>query len=186
MFVTVPHLAIHRLAGRRPGGPLPWLAVLVAALVLVALPACSSGGDSPTEPGAGGPSAASVEGSLYARLNAERRAVDLPELMLDPVLSEVARRHSERMRDAGFFAHEDPSGSTPASRVGAAGVSFSLLGENLATVTGASDPASRAHGALMGNSEHRNNILEPRYTLVGIGAARSGDSYWMTQIFIRP
>jgi uncharacterized protein YkwD len=39
---------------------------------------------------------------------------------------------------------------------------------------------------LMGNEEHRTNILDARFTEVGIGVAQRGDTYWMTQIFLRP
>lgn len=162
------------------------LAVLVLAASVLVLPACSSGGDSPTEPGASGPAAASVASSSFSHVNGERRAANLPELMFDPVLAEIARQHSERMRDGGFFSHDDPSGSTPSSRLRAAGVSFSRLGENLATVSGHSDPARTAHQALMGNPSHRGNILAADFTLVGVGVAQQGDSYWITQVFIRP
>lgn len=168
---------------RRPRRPRP--AALAAALVLLVLAACSGGGDGPTAPSSG-PGVAAVEGSSFALVNDARRAEGRPEVMFDPVLSEVARRHSERMRDEGFFAHDDPSGGDPVSRVRAAGVGFTLLAENLATTSGASDPARDAHGALMANEVHRGNILDGRFTLAGVGAARSGNSYWITQVFVRP
>ncbi|HUO86221.1 MAG TPA: CAP domain-containing protein [Thermoanaerobaculia bacterium] len=128
----------------------------------------------------------SIEASSHARINASRREVGAPDLLLDPVLTEVARRYSERMRDEGFFGHQDPDGGGLASRLRAVGVSFSLAGENLAHVSGADDPAALAHQMLMGNEEHRANILDARFTEVGIGVAQRGDTYWMTQIFLRP
>ena len=106
--------------------------------------------------------------------------------MFDPVLSELARRYSERMRDEGFFSHDDPSGGNTASRIRAAGISFSVLGENLANLTGTADPAHDAHAAFMSNPEHRANILERRFTLAGVGVARAGNRYWITQLFVRP
>lgn len=106
--------------------------------------------------------------------------------MLDPVLTEVARGHSRRMRDEGFFGHQDPSGAGLVDRLRVAGVTFSLAGENLATVEGSSDPAAAAHQLLMANATHRGNILDRRYTEIGIGVAQSGDRYWITQVFLRP
>lgn len=158
-------------------------APLLALLLLVAGSACS--GSSPTSPGSGGPSALSVEASSFARINQARRDDGKSPLLLDPVLTEIARAHSRRMRDEGFFSHEDPSGAGLVDRLRAAGVSFSLAGENLAHVDGASDPAAVAHDLLMNNPAHRGNILDPRYTEVGIGVAQSGGTYWMTQVFLR-
>ena len=154
--------------------------------LLLALPGAACSGSSPTAPGADGPSALSVEGSSFARINQSRRGDGKGELLLDPVLTEIARAYSRRMRDEGFFGHEDPAGNGLLQRLRASGVTFTLAGENLANVAGASDPAARAHELLMGNATHRANILDGRYSEVGIGVAQSGDTYWMTQIFLRP
>lgn len=155
-----------------------------AALLVATGFACS--GSSPTSPGSGGPSALSVEASAYSRINQSRRDDGKTALLLDPVLTEIARAHSRRMRDLGFFGHQDPSGAGLVDRLRAAGVTFSLAGENLATVDGATDPSAVAHQGLMANATHRGNILDPRYTEIGIGVAQSGGSYWMTQVFLRP
>lgn len=157
--------------------------VLSLGVLLLAGLACSD--SSPTSPGSGGASALSVEASSHARINQARRAEGKPDLLLDPVVTEVARAYSRRMRDEGFFGHQDPSGSGLVDRLRAAGVSFSLAGENLAHVDGASNPAAAAHELLMSNPAHRGNILDARYTEVGIGVAQFGDTYWMTQIFLR-
>lgn len=127
-----------------------------------------------------------MEASAFARINQSRRDDGKAALLLDPVLTEIARAHSRRMRDEGFFGHQDPSGAGLVDRLRAAGVTFSLAGENLATVDGATDPAAVAHQGLMANATHRGNILDPRFTEIGIGVAQSGDTYWITQIFLRP
>jgi uncharacterized protein YkwD len=36
----------------------------------------------------------------------------------------------------------------------------------------------------MQSSEHRPNILNPAFQLVGVGVARDGGSYWITQVFV--
>lgn len=159
--------------------------VLFLGVLLLAVSGLACSGSSPTSPGSGGASALSVEASSHARINQARRTEGKPDLLLDPVLTEVARAYSRRMRDEGFFGHQDPSGSGLVDRLRAAGVSFSLAGENLAHVDGASNPAAAAHDLLMSNPAHRGNILDARYTEVGIGVAESGGTYWMTQIFLR-
>lgn len=173
------------LARRRPARGLTAVAAPLLALLL-AVTGLGCSGSSPTSPGGGGPSALSVEASSLARINQARRDDGKAALLLDPVLTEVARAHSRRMRDEGFFGHQDPSGAGLVDRLRAGGVTFSLAGENLATVDGASDPAAAAHQLLMANATHRGNILDPRYTEIGIGVAQAGDTYWLTQVFLRP
>jgi uncharacterized protein YkwD len=157
---------------------------LVASAAFALTAGCS--GSSPTQP-AGPPSPSSVEAGSYARLNQARRDNGRPELPLDPALAAAARQHSQRMRDLGFFDHEDPSGGgNLAMRLAAAGVTYSLAGENLAFVSSVSDPAARAHDLLMGNPDHRSNILDDRFAAVGVGVASQGNTFWITQIFVRP
>lgn len=163
-------------------GRAPLLSLLLLLLLLPST-ACSDSG--PTSPEASGPSPQSVEGSSLARINQSRRDDGKGELFLDPVLSEIARAHSRRMRDEGFFGHDDPAGQGLVDRLRAAGIGFSLAGENLALVDGVSDPARSAHDLLMSNPQHRGNILDGRFTEVGIGVAQRGDGYWITQVFLR-
>ncbi|HEX2254841.1 MAG TPA: CAP domain-containing protein [Thermoanaerobaculia bacterium] len=161
----------------RPAG-----ALMLALVLLPAAVACS--GSSPSEPG-GGSSAAVAEIRSFNLLNEARREAGRPELIFDPAIAEVARRHSRRMRDEGFFEHIDPDGKGPAQRLSAAGIGFALVGENLATVTTRGDAARFAHGLLMDNAGHRANILDGRFTDVGVGVAQDGDTYFMTQVFVR-
>lgn len=163
------------------------LAVSLLSMValLVTLPACSGGGSDPTSP-SNFPGVASVEGASYSLINRARSNEGRERVMLDPVLSEIAREHSEAMRDQGFFSHTDPSGAGPGTRVRSAGISYSALAENLAVVEGSSSPADRAHSALLGNPGHRGNMLDARFDLVGVGVARSGGQYWITHIYLRP
>ena len=171
---------MRNLSRSRPAAA---VSLSLSVVLLLALAACSGGG--PTAPG-GRASVASVEASSWGLINRARRDAGHPDLNLDPVLSDVARRHSERMRDEGFFDHTDPSGGNPASRARSVGVGFSMIGENLATVSKGSDPAAIAHALLMENHEHRANILDGRFRDVGIGVATNGDTFWITQIFVRP
>lgn len=159
---------------------------LLVAFLLLAVPGLACSGSSPSEPGGSAPSPLSVEASAVARINESRRGDGKGELLLDPVLSEMARVYSRRMRDEGFFGHVDPQGGGLVDRLRVAGIGFSVVGENLANVGGVSDPAAVAHQMLMENPAHRANILDPRFTEIGIGVAQRDDTYWMTQVFLRP
>lgn len=157
-------------------------AVLLAALPLLA--AACSGGSSPTAPD--GPiSAESVEATSVALVNGARGDSGLGQLWFDPVLCEIAREHSRRMRDEGFVSHFDSGGAAVDGRLRAYGVRFTMAGENIATLGDTMDPAGDAHRGFMGSAPHRANILQAAYTSVGVGVATNGDQYWITQVFIR-
>jgi uncharacterized protein YkwD len=117
-------------------------------------------------------------------INQDRRKQGLPELVLDSQISKVARAHSADMRDRKFYAHTNPDGTTFSQRLKTAGVSFHTCGENLAYTSNLSDPAAIANSELLKHTAHRANLLNRRFTRVGVGVARSGDTYWITQDFI--
>lgn len=161
------------------------LGLLLLAGFAVLGAACGGGGDGagPTAPL--GTSVAEVEYESFQLANLARRDNVRPELDLDDSVVVVARAHSEAMRDNGFFGHNGPDGSI-AARLRAAGVSFSAAGENLAKLTSVPNPATVAHSQFMDSREHREVLLDSRFHLAGVGVARSGDTYWLTQIYVRP
>ena len=56
------------------------------------------------------------------------------------------------------------------------------LGENVAV--GAS--SGEIHRALMASEPHRANVLDPRFTVIGIGAVQNERGWWVTQDFVQP
>ena len=157
----------------------------ITLVLLVLLAACGGSSDSPTAPADVSPF--EVESKSTSLVNSTRSQEQIsPLLTVDQVLAEVARRHSEAMRDQGFFSHVAPDGSDLRSRLREAGVSFRTAGENLAQVQNSVDPAAHAHGLLMESSSHRENILSEKYDLLGVGVAKQGNTYWITQIFLEP
>ena len=155
-----------------------------SSVLLILLSACSGGGDaSPTAPGS--PGTAQVEFDSFSLVNGARNQNDVdPQLELREALAQVAREHSQAMRDQNFFSHQDAQGRTVGDRLAEAGISFRIAAENLARTTNIPDPAAWAHGELMQSSEHRPNILNPGFELVGVGVVKQGGSYWITQVFI--
>lgn len=171
----------HRITGGFQGRWFFWVLLLLGLIA----GGCDSSG-SPTEPSAS-LTPSEVEFHLLQLTHGERSAAGLnPALIRDGALSEVARNHSEAMRDLGFFGHEGPDGGTLRQRLRAAGIDFQRAAENLSKVTNSTAPATFAHELLMDSDHHRANILNPGFRYVGIGVSRSTDTFWITQIFIKP
>jgi uncharacterized protein YkwD len=129
---------------------------------------------------------ASAENFALERLNEDRRQLDLPPLFLDLALSEVARAHSEEMRDEQYFAHLSPNTGLAGDRLEQARYRASAHGENLAL----NDSIYEAQSSLMESVGHRRNIINTSMSHVGIGLARDdkeeGRSAWyLTQVFAR-
>jgi uncharacterized protein YkwD len=137
------------------------------------------------------------EQDLIAAINKERETRGLRPLTLDPLLTATARAHSREMCDLDYFDHESPTPAcqTPLDRYlvarrvqGQEPPHAALVGENLfyASVTDGVYNAGYAHTALMASPEHRANILEPRFTKVGVGLYRDSEGrFWVTEMFLR-
>lgn len=161
-------------------------AVSYATCALVSLLlSCGGSAGSPTDPGMPGVAEAEIEYFSFELVNRARGQEREGELTHDATLADVARLHSRRMRDRGFFSHVDPDGKGFSDRLRQAGVHVTVAGENLAIVEGSDSPASTAHRAFLNNPGHRANMLDGRFTHGGVGVARRGDSYWITQLFVR-
>ena len=154
---------------------------LVGALFL--LGACDGSGG-PTSPIS--VSTAEIEAAIFQATNLARTNQGVPTLTLEESISQVAREHSQNMRDQGFFGHVNQDGQGLKQRLNAAGIGYTAASENLVTVTNAPDPADVAFDLLVGSDDHAENILDPKFKQIGVGAAQSGDTYWVTQIFIKP
>ena len=108
-----------------------------------------------------------------------------PALRWNTKLAAVARAHSEDMLRRGFFAHINPEGKSPGQRVEAAGIPWQAEGENIAIYRS----VAWAQRAFMNEPHfepnHRTNILNHKYTEVGVGIVRGPDGmYYITQEFI--
>jgi len=106
---------------------------------------------------------------LLSALNAERTSRGLAPLGLDPNLCKIARSYASEMAERNFFGHTSPDGDTPFKRMDRAHYRYGYAGENIALDE---SPASAAQ-ALWRSNSHRENILEPHYSKVGIGAIES-------------
>src|SRR4051794_18143904 len=98
--------------------------------------------------------------AVEAEVNAHRRRIGLTTLAPHPVLTAAARQHAQRMRNLGFFAHDDPQDRTTVQRrVDAIDRRlWAVLGENLAA--GSPRPGDIVQGWL-DSPGHRANLEHP-------------------------
>lgn len=126
-----------------------------------------------------------MEAQVYQRINEIRQKQGLSQLRNNEKLAGVARNYSQQMAEKNFFSHTSPDGSTMVKRVKSARIFFLMLGENLFMCTNIPQPVPSAVQGWMSSPGHRKNILRPEYRETGIGVWRKGNSYYMTQLFMR-
>jgi uncharacterized protein YkwD len=136
------------------------------------------------------------EEDLVTAINTERTSRGLDPLTLDPLLREAACDHCREMCELNYFDHRSPTRgeTTPVDRYldelhadGEKRPSAALVGENIffASVTNDVYNAEYAHQSLMASPSHRENILEPRFTKVGVGLYRDPQGrFWVTEMFL--
>ena len=99
-------------------------------------------------------------------INKERITVGLGAVSMDSNLNTLAQNHSQDMANRDFFGHLNPDGDSPEDRRLAAKIPMPV-GENLALAP----TVLYSHNGLMQSGIHRNNILNPQWTKIGIGIA---------------
>lgn len=111
--------------------------------------------------------------------NAERAKAGLGALAWRDDVAAIALAHSERMAAAGDIFHSDTFFGATVKNL----LNVVARGENVAY----NGSIENAHSRLMASSGHRANILDPRFSVVGIGVVRHADGrYFITQDFIQP
>jgi uncharacterized protein YkwD len=124
-----------------------------------------------------------VASEILALVNAERARVGARPLVLNPRLAAAAQRHVEDLAVMRRLNHTGSDGSSVASRVRDAGYSYRYVGENIAM--GYPSVAAVMNG-WMNSPGHRQNILNPNYTELGVAyRTGSGGPYWV-QVFGQP
>ena len=125
---------------------------------------------------------AKVRSEMLARANAERAAAGLPPLVLDTRLNDAAQRHAEDMLLRSYYSHSSLEGSSPGDRVRKSGYTPRLVGENIAR--GALS-VNEVMDNWMASREHRNNLLHPGFTDLGVGVAVGRNSVGYTVLWVQ-
>lgn len=121
--------------------------------------------------------ATQIEHYFLSLINKTRKDAGLDTVQLETHLNQSADNHSAWMLQTDSFSHTGVGGSSPRDRIEAAG--FQLDGswrvaENVAYVSLDNDGDLRdevrvLHQGLMDSSNHRQNILDKDFDLIGIG-----------------
>lgn len=111
--------------------------------------------------------------------NQERAKAGLKPLKIDAKLSQSAQAKSQDMKNKNYFSHTSPTYGSPFDQMKSNGITYKTAGENIAM---GQRTAAEVMDAWMKSPGHRENILNPAYTHIGVGLSDSG-FYW-TQQFI--
>jgi hypothetical protein len=115
---------------------------------------------------------------LVALVNTERSRAGVTALSVRVDITEIASRWSDAMAAAGTLSHDDDYFTKEShDRLGAL-----VLGENVARAA----DVDQAHRALMASEHHRANILDARFSAVGIGATYRNGMWWLSEDFLQP
>ena len=115
---------------------------------------------------------------LRSLIDADRRAHGLGALATRSPLSDVAVAHSRSMAERGELWHNDDLFSRATKdRLG-----LRLVGENVA----ANGSIDDAHRRLMASAGHRANLLSASFVQLGLGVARTGTTWFITEVFATP
>ena len=128
------------------------------------------------------------DGRVLELVNQERAVAGLDELAIDSQLDRAADLHNREMVKADSMQHQLPGEAKLGDRVSATGYNWSRVAENIAA--GQQSPEEVVDG-WMNSPGHRKNILNPKFTHMGLGYDNAPDNnnnfndydtYW-TQVF---
>lgn len=115
--------------------------------------------------------------SFLDRTNSLRASQGLPALHEHGQLTDKAEAWAQHMARTGRLAHSDLS-------AGLEGLAWTALGENVGMSTPTADTLRTIHEKLASSPTHRANMLNRRFTHMGVGVATSADGrVWVAQVF---
>lgn len=118
------------------------------------------------------------EQEVVSLTNDEREENGLEPLEADDELSDMARDKSEDMNSNDYFDHNSPTYGSPFDMMDDYDIDRSTAGENIAH---GQKSAEEVVDGWMNSEGHRENILNPDFTHIGVGYEENGN-YW-TQEF---
>lgn len=108
---------------------------------------------------------------LLEYINKERTDANIKAVTIDINLNTLAQNHADDMVKRDYFAHINPDKQTPDDRRQALKIPTEV-GENLARAPS----LAYTHYGLMRSAIHRKNILNPKWTRVGLGITTTADN----------
>lgn len=128
-----------------------------------------------------------INAVLVDLVNADRSAQGLGTLTPDPLLALAAQQKANDMAAKGYFAHTSPDGKEPWYWISQVGYQYETAGENLAVKF---SDSQEVETAWMNSPTHRANLLNAKFTHVGIATAegmyKGEPTVFVVQMFARP
>ena len=120
----------------------------------------------------------SAEQKILELMNEKRVAAGLKPLTMDNTLLDVARYKSNHMIQYNYFSHTNPDGTNWTNWLKTLGYKYTATAENIAY--NSYDPVE-LFNQWWNSSGHRQNMMNPNYTKVGIGVLKGNGKYMGTQ-----
>ena len=131
---------------------------------------------------AASPSMATLEQSVFQKINQYRQQKGLSSLTLNSTITQQARQHSQSMAKSRILSHD---GFDIRVKTIGTPIPYRAAAENVAYNMGFSDPVGQAVNGWINSAGHLRNIMG-NYDLTGIGVAKnSQNEFYFTQIFIK-
>jgi uncharacterized protein YkwD len=156
---VTPTRSLPTVVRRRPSGR-PAAVLLSVALSALLLTGCLS------------PNAQ----SFLDRTNGLRASRGVPTLAGHAALDAKAQAWAEVLAARGSLVH-----STLSDGMGK--VAWRSIGENLASGTESGDWPARLHDALVASPSHHANLVDRRYTHMGVGVASGRGQVYVVEVF---
>jgi len=144
--------------------------------------------DQSTPPTVQGDFSAQIEQLIFTKVNEERARAGMNTLSYSGIMEKYARVKSQDMGDRNYFDHKNPEGELITAQMTRDGISYRSWGENIAYIGGVSDINEVANQFMtnwMNSQGHRENILSPNFTSIGVGVYKTGNRYYATQEFYK-
>lgn len=123
---------------------------------------------------------ASITLQVVELTNKEREKAGLQPLQVDSALMANAQEKSQDMKNNNYFSHQSPTLGSPFDQMKKRGITYTAAGENIAK---GQTTAEQVVQGWMDSPGHRANILDSKFTHIGVGYVAEGN-YW-TQQFIQ-
>lgn len=131
---------------------------------------------------------AQIEQLIFTKVNEERSRAGMSTLSYSGLMEKYARIKSQDMGDRNYFDHKNPEGELITAQMARDGITYRSWGENIAYIGGTSDINELANMFMtnwMNSQGHRENILSPNFTSIGVGVYKSGNRYYASQEFYK-
>ena len=114
--------------------------------------------------------------TFLEKTNYLRASKGIPTLAPHGTLDSKAQSWASNLASKGTLVHSNLSD-------GMSSVNWYTLGENLASGTQTGDWAGRLHDALVASPAHHANLVDRRFTHMGVGIASAGGKVYVVEVF---